>query len=51
MERLSEDADGEYDIRILSNPVYTGAYVYGRWSYTGNSRSKKSGKVIAIRPD
>lgn len=33
-------------IRILSNPVYTGAYVYGRWSYTGNSRSKKSGKVI-----
>jgi DNA invertase Pin-like site-specific DNA recombinase len=33
-------------IRILSNPVYTGAYVYGRWSYTGNSRSKKNGKVI-----
>jgi DNA invertase Pin-like site-specific DNA recombinase len=33
-------------IRILSNPLYTGAYVYGRRSYTGNSRSKKSGKVI-----
>jgi DNA invertase Pin-like site-specific DNA recombinase len=33
-------------IRILSNPVYTGAYVYGRWSYTGNKRSKKSGKAI-----
>jgi DNA invertase Pin-like site-specific DNA recombinase len=33
-------------IRILSNPLYTGAYVYGRWSYTGNLRSKKSGKVL-----
>lgn len=33
-------------IRILSNPVYTGTYAYGRWSYSGNPRSRKNGKVI-----
>src|SRR5262245_17523335 len=33
-------------IRILSKPAYTGAYAYGQRSYTGNPRSKKSGKAI-----
>jgi DNA invertase Pin-like site-specific DNA recombinase len=32
-------------IRILSNPAYAGAYVYGRWEYSGESRSAKTGKA------
>lgn len=31
-------------IRILENPAYAGAYVYGRWDYSGDRRSVKSGK-------
>jgi DNA invertase Pin-like site-specific DNA recombinase len=33
-------------VRILHNPVYAGAYVYGRWDYSGLRRSPKSGKVL-----
>jgi len=33
-------------IRILSNPVYTGTYAYGRWSYAGLQHFRKNGKVI-----
>src|SRR6266545_4212020 len=34
-------------IRILSNPAYAGAYVYGRWEYTGETRSPTTGKARA----
>jgi DNA invertase Pin-like site-specific DNA recombinase len=34
-------------IRILSNPAYAGAYVYGRWEYSGESRSATTGKARA----
>jgi DNA invertase Pin-like site-specific DNA recombinase len=33
-------------IRILSNPAYAGAYVFGRWSYSGERRSTKNGKIL-----
>ena len=33
-------------IRILRNPAYAGAYVFGRWEYSGDRRSAKTGKVL-----
>jgi hypothetical protein len=33
-------------VRILHNPAYAGAYVYGRWDYAGERRSPKTGKVL-----
>jgi DNA invertase Pin-like site-specific DNA recombinase len=33
-------------IRILRNPAYAGAYVFGRWNYSGERRSAKNGKVL-----
>ena len=33
-------------IRILRNPAYAGAYVFGRWDYSGERRSAKTGKVL-----
>ncbi len=33
-------------IRILHNPAYAGVYVFGRWEYSGDRRSAKTGKVI-----
>jgi DNA invertase Pin-like site-specific DNA recombinase len=33
-------------VRILHNPAYAGAYVFGRWDYSGTRRSSKSGKVL-----
>jgi DNA invertase Pin-like site-specific DNA recombinase len=33
-------------IRLLSNPAYAGAYVYGRWDYSGEERSGKTGKIL-----
>ncbi len=32
-------------IRLLSNPAYAGAYVYGRWKYSGETRSPTTGKA------
>src|SRR3989454_1162414 len=38
-------------IRILQNPAYAGAYVYGRWDYSGDRRSSKTGKHVPhLRP-
>jgi DNA invertase Pin-like site-specific DNA recombinase len=38
-------------IRILQNPAYAGAYVYGRWDYSGDRRSVKTGKMLPhLRP-
>ncbi len=38
-------------IRILQNPAYAGAYVYGRWDYSGDRRSVKTGKKLPhLRP-
>ncbi len=38
-------------IRILQNPAYAGAYVYGRWDYSGDRRSLKTGKMLPhLRP-
>ena len=34
-------------VRLLTNPAYAGAYVYGRWRYTGERRSATTGKVAA----
>jgi DNA invertase Pin-like site-specific DNA recombinase len=34
-------------IRILHNPAYAGAYVYGRWEYVNERRSQKTGKASA----
>jgi DNA invertase Pin-like site-specific DNA recombinase len=34
-------------IRILHNPAYAGAYVYGRWEYLSERRSPKTGKASA----
>jgi DNA invertase Pin-like site-specific DNA recombinase len=34
-------------IRILHNPAYAGAYVYGRWEYRSERRSPKTGKASA----
>jgi hypothetical protein len=33
-------------VRILHNPAYAGAYVFGRWDYTGDRRSRKTGKTL-----
>jgi DNA invertase Pin-like site-specific DNA recombinase len=33
-------------IRILHNPAYAGVYVFGRWEYSGDRRSAKTGKII-----
>jgi DNA invertase Pin-like site-specific DNA recombinase len=33
-------------IRILRNPAYAGAYVFGRWDYSGDRRSVRTGKVL-----
>jgi DNA invertase Pin-like site-specific DNA recombinase len=32
-------------VRILENPAYAGAYVYGRWEYRAEVRSPKTGKA------
>ena len=38
-------------IRILENPAYAGAYVFGRWDYSGDRRSVKNGKKLPhLRP-
>jgi DNA invertase Pin-like site-specific DNA recombinase len=34
-------------VRILHNPAYAGAYVYGRWEYSSERRSPKTGKASA----
>jgi DNA invertase Pin-like site-specific DNA recombinase len=34
-------------VRILSNPAYAGAYVYGRCDYSGERRSSRTGKAVA----
>jgi DNA invertase Pin-like site-specific DNA recombinase len=34
-------------VRLLTNPAYAGAYVYGRWRYPGDRRSATTGKVAA----
>ena len=33
-------------VRLLSNPAYAGAYVFGRWDYAGPQRSPKTGKAL-----
>jgi hypothetical protein len=33
-------------VRILHNPGYAGAYVFGRWDCSGHQRSPKTGKVL-----
>jgi DNA invertase Pin-like site-specific DNA recombinase len=33
-------------VRILHNPAYAGVYVFGRWEYSGDRRSAKTGKVL-----
>ena len=33
-------------VRILHNPGYAGAYVFGRWDYSGYRRSPKTGKML-----
>ena len=33
-------------VRILHNPAYAGAYVFGKWDYGGDRRSAKMGKVL-----
>lgn len=33
-------------IRILHNPAYAGVYVFGRWAYSGERRSNKTGKLL-----
>ena len=38
-------------IRILQNPAYAGAYVFGRWDYSNDRRSVKNGKKLPhLRP-
>lgn len=38
-------------MRLLHNPAYAGAYVYGEWEYEGTRRSPKTGKAQArLRP-
>jgi hypothetical protein len=32
-------------IRILHNPAYAGSYVYGRWEYSAERRSPKTGRA------
>jgi DNA invertase Pin-like site-specific DNA recombinase len=36
-------------VRVLTNPAYAGAYVYGRWGYAGGQRSAATGKLAARR--
>lgn len=36
-------------VRLLTNPAYAGAYVYGRGDYTGERRSARTGKAVARR--
>ena len=36
-------------VRLLTNPAYAGAYVYGRWRYPGERRSARTGKALARR--
>jgi len=33
-------------VRILHNPAYAGAYVFGRWDYSGDRRSRQTGKTL-----
>jgi Recombinase len=33
-------------VRVLHNPAYAGAYVFGRWDYSGDRRSRKTGKIL-----
>jgi DNA invertase Pin-like site-specific DNA recombinase len=38
-------------VRLLQNPAYAGAYVFGRWDYSGDRRSVKTGKKLPhLRP-
>jgi DNA invertase Pin-like site-specific DNA recombinase len=38
-------------VRILQNPAYAGAYVFGRWDYSGDRRSVRTGKKLPhLRP-
>jgi len=32
-------------MRLLGNPAYAGAYVYGQWGYEGTERNPKTGKA------
>ena len=34
-------------MRLLTNPAYAGAYVYGRWHYAAERRSATTGKALA----
>ncbi len=34
-------------MRVLRNPAYAGAYVYGEWAYDGTRRNPKTGKARA----
>jgi DNA invertase Pin-like site-specific DNA recombinase len=34
-------------VRMLANPAYAGAYVYGRWEYLGEQRSLTTGRAAA----
>jgi len=34
-------------VRILHNPAYAGTYAYGRWEYSSERRSPKTGKASA----
>jgi DNA invertase Pin-like site-specific DNA recombinase len=36
-------------IRILHNPAYAGAYVYGRWEYSSERRSPRTGKAAVAQ--
>jgi DNA invertase Pin-like site-specific DNA recombinase len=36
-------------VRMLENPAYAGAYVYGRWEYLAEQRSPKTGKAQVRR--
>jgi DNA invertase Pin-like site-specific DNA recombinase len=33
-------------VRILHNPAYAGVYVFGKWDYSGDHRSARTGKVL-----
>lgn len=38
-------------VRILANPAYAGAYVYGRWEYRSEQRSHHTGRAAAHQRD
>lgn len=38
-------------VRILANPAYAGAYVYGRWEYLSEQRSRQTGRAAARQRD